>query len=61
VARVRYRAAEVDVERLLKRTWNDAFRFRDNDAVGNDGMWKHNHLDSMWHEMTPQRPLIARC
>ncbi len=59
VARVRYRAAEVEVERLLKRMWNDIFRFRDHDAVG-DGMWKHNHLDSMWHEMTPSEPLISR-
>lgn len=60
VARVRYRAAEVEVERLLKRRWNDVFLFRHHDAVGNDGMWKYNHLDSMWHEMTPHERLIAR-
>lgn len=58
IARVRYRATEVDVERLLKRTWNMALHFRNDDAVGGDGMWRHNHLDSLWHETMPSVPFI---
>jgi len=59
VARVRYRAAELDVERLLKRLWARALRFRHHDPVGTDDMWKHNHLDTLWHECMPSESIIS--
>jgi hypothetical protein len=59
VARVRYRAAEVEVERLIKRTWFDVLRFRHKDAVGEDLMWKDNHLDIMWHEIRLRPPATS--
>lgn len=60
VARVRFRVAEDEVERLIKRVWSDVLRFRHNPAVGDDHMWKDNYLDCMWNEMAPYELLVSR-
>jgi hypothetical protein len=67
-ARVRVRADELTVMRLLKRRWDHALRFRHNNPVSDDRLWTHNFLDSLWHEnengkkmpMAPLSPATPR-
>ncbi|HCY15443.1 MAG: hypothetical protein A2Z93_01545 [Curvibacter sp. GWA2_64_110] len=49
-ARVRTRACEATISRLIQRRRNDVLLFRDYDPIGDDGLWTHNFLDSLWHE-----------
>lgn len=48
--RIRARATEIAVQRLVIRKWNDELSYVNHDVTTPDGFWLHNQLDTVWSD-----------
>lgn len=48
--RIRARANEKRLVRLIRRRWLDQLVYVSKDPIGQDAFWRDNRLDTVWHE-----------